>query len=141
MTHFEQSFKQSFRGLDTSLQETRQFLTAVLAEIGWNDREIDLQLAVGEVTQNIIRYGFNGGDVSGVMSIVFDYQDNVLTATITDNAAPVDTSTWGMKAEERRPDEGGYGLAIIKEIADEFDVQPLENGNVTRLVFSSQSKG
>ena len=130
-------FEQSFIGLDTSLQESRQFVSSVLAEIDWSDREIDLQLAIGEVTQNIIRYAFKGGDAQGLMTVAFDFRDQVLTCTITDNAPPVDPSNWMAKAEKRRPDEGGYGLTIISAIADEYEVKPLTDGNQSRLVFSS----
>ena len=136
-----QRFEKQFIGLDTSLKESRQFVSSVLAEIGWSDHEIDLQLAIGEVTQNVIRYGFKGGDENGVMTLAFDYSDQGLICTITDNAPPVDPKDWHDKAEKRRPDEGGYGLSIISEIADEYQIIPLIDGNSSRLVFAPQKNG
>ena len=134
-------FEQQFNGLDTSLKESRLFVSSVLADIGWQDREIDLQLAIGEVTQNVIRYGFNGGDEHGVMTISFDFADESLICVITDNAPPVDPKDWHAKAEQRRPDEGGYGLTIIQEIADDYQFNPLEDGNSSRLVFLAAKDG
>ena len=136
-----QHFEKNFVGLDTSLRDSREFVSHVLATIDWADREIDLQLAIGEVTQNIIRYGFKGGDDNGVMTINFDYNGQELICEILDNAPPVDPKNWMENAEKRRPDEGGYGLTIISTIADDYQVTALEKGNRARLVFSPQSSG
>lgn len=132
MAHFEKSFT----AVSTSLEDSRRFIKSVLDELNLSHREIDLQLAIGEVTQNVIRHGFKGGDENGVMTVKIDADQDRLICVIEDNAEPADSSDWVEKAEARRPDEGGYGLSIIHAIADEYKITPDKDGNTFRLVFS-----
>ena len=134
------SFSQSFSGVPASLQVSRKFINAVLSEMGWLDREIDLQLAIGEVTQNVIRYGFQGGREDGKMTISITIDEERMVCDITDDAPASNPDDWMIKAEARRPDEGGYGLSIIQAIAEEYSVHPNENGNLSHLVFSRLTK-
>lgn len=134
------SYSQSFPGIPASLEESRNFVNTILQEMGWADREIDLQLAIGEVTQNVIRYGFNGGDENGVLTIDIEIDDHELKCSIRDNAPPSNPDDWMIKAEARRPDEGGYGLSIIDAIASEYRVEPSQDGNCSYLVFTRAPK-
>ncbi|MCE2518106.1 MAG: ATP-binding protein [Alphaproteobacteria bacterium] len=126
------NYSQSFTGVPSSLEETRVFINKILKEMNWTDREIDLQLAIGEVTQNVVRYGFKGGDPDGVFTLDIEIDDKVLTCAISDNAPPSNPDDWMIKAEARRPDEGGYGLSIIDAIADQYTVTPGDTGNISR---------
>ena len=137
MTHFENFFT----GVDTSLPKTRRFVSQVLSEINWRDQEIDIQLAVGEVIQNTIRYGFQGGRDNGIITLVFDLEEGRLSCKIIDNALKANPSDWREKAAKRRPDEGGYGLTIISAIADDYQVIPKGDGNMVCLVFSKTERG
>lgn len=134
------TYSQSFTGVPASLEETRVFISTILTEMNWIDREIDLQLAIGEVTQNVVRYGFKGGDDKGVFTLDVEIDDDCLRCSIRDNAPPSNPDDWMIRAEARRPDEGGYGLSIIDAIADEYTVTPGEAGNLSYLVFSRTAK-
>ena len=133
------SFSRQFGGMPVVLEDSRRFLNEVLADIGWSAREIDLQLAIGEVMQNVIRYGFEGGREDGVITMSFEFDGQTLVCDVTDNAPPSNPENWMLNAEKRRPDEGGYGLSIIDAIADTYDVFPGEDGNRSHLVFSGQA--
>ena len=134
------SFSQSFSGVPASLGLSRAFINDVLTEMGWLDREIDLQLAIGEVTQNVIRYGFQGGREDGEMTINITIDADKMICDIADNAPASNPDDWMVKAEARRPDEGGYGLSIIQAVAEEYSVHPSESGNVSHLVFTRLAK-
>jgi len=134
------SFSRQFGGMPKVLEESRQFLGEVIADIGWQDREIDLQLAIGEVMQNVIRYGFEGGRADGEITMALSFDGTLLTCNVSDNAPPSNPDEWMLNAEKRRPDEGGYGLSIIDAIADSYEVFPGEDGNTSKIVFSKQGK-
>ena len=133
------SFEKQFQGMPKDLEDSRRFLSKVLKEIGWTHREIDLQLAIGEVMQNVVRYGFDGGRKDGIITMSFEFDGECLTCSVKDNAPPSNPDEWMLKAEERRPDEGGYGLSIIDAIAEKYEVIPGDNGNISRLTFRDQS--
>lgn len=133
-----QSFEQHFKGIAKELEESRRFLSMVLKEIGWQHREIDLQLAIGEVMQNVVRYGFDGGREDGTVTMSIEFDGTQLICTVKDNAPPSNPDEWMLKAEERRPDEGGYGLSIIDAIAERYEVIPGDKGNISRLTFRDQ---
>ncbi len=128
-------FEQSFVGIAASLDHSREFVRLVLSDIGWQDREIDLQLAIGEVMQNTIRHGFKGGTDLGVINITITYYQGQMVCEIADNAARSRPTEWAAMARRRRPDEGGYGLSIIEALCDDYTVIPDDSGNVSRLTF------
>ena len=134
------SFSRQFGGMPKVLEESRQFLSEVIADIGWQDREIDLQLAIGEVMQNVIRYGFEGGRGDGEITMALSFDGTFLTCNVSDNAPPSNPDEWMLNAEKRRPDEGGYGLSIIDAIAVSYEVFPGDDGNTSKLVFSKQGE-
>ena len=136
-----QQFSRQFGGMPADLELSRRYLNEVLTQIGWAAREIDLQLAIGEVMQNVVRYGFEGGREDGVITMSFTFDGIKLTCAISDNAPPSNPEEWMPNAEKRRPDEGGYGLSIIEAIADSYDVTPGADGNTSYLVFSDTAAG
>jgi anti-sigma regulatory factor (Ser/Thr protein kinase) len=133
-------FSETFTGVPASLESSRRFIHNILDEMGWADREIDLQLAIGEVTQNIIRYGFQVMDPGNQFTIEIHIDATVMRCVIRDNAPLSNPDDWLTRAKLRRPDQGGYGLSIIDAIADEYTIDPSRNGNVSCLMFSRESK-
>lgn len=139
-------FEKTFGGMPSDLEESRRYLSFVLGEIGWSAREIDLQLAIGEVMQNVVRYGFNGGSADGTITMRFEFDGTSLICEVKDNAPPSNPDEWMLKAEERRPDEGGYGLSIIEAIAKKYEVFPGSHadgvsggeGNISKMTFVDQ---
>lgn len=120
-----------------ALPKSRTFIRQTLKSLSLEQREMDIQLALGEVMQNIIRYGFEGGNEAGEVTIFMGMVDGELECHFEDNGNPSNPETWLGNAAKRRPTEGGYGLSIIEAIARLYEVEPLENGNRSRLVFSA----
>ena len=144
VTGIQQSRKETSRRrgctLDASidaLSKSRAFVDSSLKAFGWQDRSIDIQLAIGEVMQNIIRHGFDGGKDTGKISMDMGFVDDDLECIITDTAPASDPENWLVRGKQRRPDEGGHGLNIINEIAASYDVDPGEGNNRSRLVFAA----
>ena len=133
-------FSRQFGGQPEALKESRDFLNEVLAQIGWQDRGIDLQLAIGEVMQNVIRYGFEGGRDDGIITIDFQFEGSTLICFIRDNAPASNPEEWMLKAAARRPNDGGHGIRIIEAIADSYEVIPGEDGNTSKMVFSDKTE-
>lgn len=116
-----------------SLSQVRQDISVLLQQAGWQDRQMDISLAIGEVLQNIIRYGFAGGSNEGHIQIELSLSNDRLSFVITDNAPPSDPSGW--VTTHRPPEDGGLGLNLIDALADEVRYTMLSAGNQAELSF------
>lgn len=117
-----------------SLSQVREDINAFLEKAGWQSKQMDVSLALGEVLQNIIRYGFAGGSNDGSISIDISASSTALKMVVTDNAPPSDPETW--VTTHRPPEEGGLGLNLIRALASKVEFSMLEKGNQVELVFS-----
>ena len=92
----------------------------------------DLKLALTEAVSNSIRHAYDGGD--GYVEVAYELTGTTLGIEVVDDGAGFDP---------RRPPvlegdeltEGGLGIAIIRTIADEFEIesQPGERGSRIRF--------
>lgn len=130
-----------FAGTVASLAESRAFIRQFLCDIGWHAHEVDIQLAIGEVMQNIIRHGFGGGDAKGQIDIYLGLYGEAIECVIADNAPPSSPKTWRDKARNRNHIEGGRGQKIIEALASSYQAQSTPKGNKTRLVFCGFLRG
>ena len=93
----------------------------------------DLKLALTEACSNSVRHAYGGG--GGLVEILYDLRPDRLVIEVTDSGE-------GFALEEReRPDgyelaEGGLGIAIIRSIADEFELSSREDGRGSRIRFA-----
>ena len=91
----------------------------------------DLKLAITEACSNAVRHAYpNGG---GVVEILYDLQADRLVIEVADDGA-------GFELQDGLDDsgdlsEGGLGIAIIRSIADEFEIDSPGNGRGSRLRF------
>ena len=115
------------------LSQVREDVNTCLEAAGWEGRQMDVSLALGEVLQNIIRYGFEGGSNEGAICIDFTATTDELTLVITDNAPPSDPDLW--VTTHRPPEEGGMGLNLIKALASDVQFSMREDGNQAELKF------
>ena len=90
----------------------------------------DLKLAVTEACTNSVRhaYGSNGGTVD----IVYELHDDRLVVEVSDDGHGFDPDE---VAEADELAEGGLGIAIIRALADEFEVGDRADGRGSRLRF------
>jgi serine/threonine-protein kinase RsbW len=91
----------------------------------------DLKLALTEACSNSVRHAYRDGD--GRVEIVYDLQPDRLAIEVTDDGAGFEPL--GVRSAEGELSEGGLGIAIIRAIADEFELGAKPNGPGSRLRF------
>lgn len=108
-----------------------------LRHSNWDYLRTDIIIAIGEVLQNIIRYGFGMApgpnacfwiSVSGTL--------HHLQITIEDNAPPSDPKSW--RRHHRCAHEGGHGINLISGVVERAIFTPLADGNRVQLWFKRQ---
>ena len=92
----------------------------------------DLKLALTEACTNSVRHAYEEGR-TGVVEILYQLEPDRLVVEIIDEGA-------GFKPDEVEPEgngdlsEGGLGIAIIRAVADEVEIDQRETGG-SRLRF------
>ena len=122
-----------FSAMPEQLSAARNCIRGFLVANGWADKELDVNIAAGEIMQNIIRYGFAGGHPDGQFSIEMSIDETMLEMVFVDTAPPSDPSGWS--AEHRSAEEGGHGLVMVRAIAETVSFEMLADGNKAALSF------
>jgi serine/threonine-protein kinase RsbW len=93
----------------------------------------DLKLAVTEACSNSVRHAYRDGR-EGAVQVLYELHPDRLVVEVCDDGEgfPVDHEL-PVTAESLA--EGGLGIAIIRELADELEVGPGESGKGSRLRF------
>jgi len=100
----------------------------------------DLKLAITEATSNSVRHAYSDG--SGTVEVVYDLQPDRLVIEVSDDGEGFDYDREPAAADlEDELTEGGLGIAIIKTIADEFEVGQGPDGRGSRLRFVKRLEG
>ena len=105
---------------------------AQLREIG-DDTLADLKLALTEAVSNSVRHAY-GEQGEGHVDITYELHPDRLGIQVVDNGNgfdPDETPTF----EGAELSEGGLGIAIIRSIADEFELQSQHGSRGSRLRF------
>ena len=92
----------------------------------------DLKLALTEACSNSVRHAYDAAE-AGVVEIVYDLRPDRLVIEVTDEGTGFDPDHAAAAAEDLS--EGGLGIAIIRAIADEFELGPRNGGRGSRLRF------
>jgi serine/threonine-protein kinase RsbW len=93
----------------------------------------DLKLAVTEACSNSVRHAYRDGR-EGYVDVVYELHSDRLVVEVRDDGegfpaeSPGGTSGVGLA-------EGGLGIAIIRELADELELGPGASGKGSRLRF------
>jgi serine/threonine-protein kinase RsbW len=93
----------------------------------------DLKLAVTEACSNSVRHAYRDGR-EGAVQVVYELYPDRLVVEVCDDGE-------GFTAADRAPfadgslNEGGLGIAIIRELADELEFGPRTSGKGSRLRF------
>ena len=96
---------------------------------------LSIEIAVGEILQNIIRYAYVG---AGPVTLRVSDLDEALAITVFDRAPPSDPNDWLAK---KLPIDGGLGLEVIKNAADAYSFRPLPEGNRASIYFFPNQSG
>ncbi|HLX31314.1 MAG TPA: ATP-binding protein [Gaiellaceae bacterium] len=119
----------------------RLALSGLAAIASLSDEELaDLKLALTEAVSNSVRHAYADG--SGFVSISYELSGRALGVEVVDDGAGFDPERPpALEGEELT--EGGLGIAIIRTIADEFEIhsQPGERGSRLRFVKRLQRAG
>jgi serine/threonine-protein kinase RsbW len=91
----------------------------------------DLKLALTEACSNSVRHAY--GDQEGSVEILYELHEDRLVIEVLDDGAGFETHETEQEADELS--EGGLGIAIIRAIADEFEVGERSGGTGSRLRF------
>jgi serine/threonine-protein kinase RsbW len=108
-----------------------------LAEIASLTEEqlADLKLALTEAVSNSVRHAYPDG--SGFVSIAYEVSGRALAIEVVDDGAGFDPQR-PPPLEGEELTEGGLGIAIIRTIADEFEIQSQPGSRGSRLRFVKQ---
>jgi len=97
------------------------------------DEELaDLKLALTEAVSNSVRHAYPGG--SGFVSIAYELSARTLGIEVVDDGAGFDPDR-PPPLEGDELSEGGLGIAIIRTIADELEIQSRPGERGSRLSF------
>ena len=94
----------------------------------------DLKLALTEAASNSVRHAYTGDEHAGVVEISYELLPDRLVIEVTDEGEGFDPAEERGAPEELS--EGGLGIAIIRAIADEFEIGPSNDGRGSRLRFA-----
>ena len=90
----------------------------------------DLKLALTEACSNSVRHAYADGE--GAVEILYELHDDRLAIKVIDDGAGFEPRGGGTADDLV---EGGLGIAIIRAIADEFELGPRNGGRGSRLRF------
>jgi serine/threonine-protein kinase RsbW len=89
----------------------------------------DLKLAITEAASNSVRHAY--GDGSGVVEVVFRLDDHRIEVEVVDAGTGFEVGSGNGEPEDLA--EGGLGIAIIRSIADEFELRSDHGGSRLRF--------
>ena len=94
----------------------------------------DLKLAITEAASNSVRHAYTGANGGGVVEVVYRLAAGRLEVEVADDGAGFDLEPRDGQGDELS--EGGLGIAIIRAVADEFDLSSDAAGS--RLRFAKR---
>jgi serine/threonine-protein kinase RsbW len=92
----------------------------------------DLKLAVTEACSNSVRHAYSDGR-EGSVEVVYELHPDRLVVEVTDDGEGFAIGQSAPAGESLS--EGGLGIAIIRELADELEFGSRESGKGSRLRF------
>jgi serine/threonine-protein kinase RsbW len=92
----------------------------------------DLKLAVTEACSNSVRHAYRDGR-EGSVDIVYELHPDRLVVEVADDGDGF--AAVGERSDDGTLNEGGLGIAIIRELADELELGPRSEGHGSRLRF------
>jgi serine/threonine-protein kinase RsbW len=92
----------------------------------------DIKLALTEACSNSVRHAYNGAD--GVVEILYELYSDRLVVEVVDDGPGFEPGE-ALGDDEAQLAEGGLGIAIIRALADELEIDAAGGGRGSRLRF------
>jgi serine/threonine-protein kinase RsbW len=130
------SYTKSYAAVADSLSLAREDALLFLQKQGvvMGSSVTDIEIALGELLQNIVRHGFAGGDVDQTFTIELTQVGHLLYLSVKDSAKPLHDI--GFLDNEFQPSEhGGMGLGIIKKLVNKYSINAVIDGNLHLLEY------
>jgi serine/threonine-protein kinase RsbW len=93
----------------------------------------DLKLAITEAASNSVRHAYPEQE-GGFVDVCYELHSDRLAIEVADNGSGFNPSADADDGEDALS-EGGLGIAIIRAIADEFEIGSRADGTGSRLRF------
>jgi serine/threonine-protein kinase RsbW len=93
----------------------------------------DLKLAVTEACSNSVRHAYRDGR-QGAVQVIYELHADRLVVEVRDEGQGFTTGD-ELPMTDGSLNEGGLGIAIIRELADELELGPGVSGKGSRLRF------
>ncbi len=101
-----------------------------------DDAMAELKLALTEAVSNSVRHAYGpGGD--GHVEVTYDLRPDELAIEVLDDGEGFDPEE-GPSFEGEELFEGGLGIAIIRSVADEFEIESAPGKRGSRLRFAKR---
>ena len=111
----------------------RLALTALAREHGLDDDTLaDLKLALTESCTNSVRHAYPESD--GAVEILYELQFDRITIEVRDEGPGFTPPERRLAIADDELAEGGLGIAIIRALADEFELVDADGGSRLRFV-------
>ena len=101
-----------------------------------DDTMADLKLALTEAVSNSVRHAYGAG-AGGSVEVVYQLQPDRVDISVVDDGEGFDPDE-APSFDDAELSEGGLGIAIIKTIADEFEIRSRPGERGSRLRFSKK---
>ena len=101
-----------------------------------DDTMADLKLALTEAVSNSVRHAY-GEDGDGHVDVTYELRPDAIRIQVLDDGEGFDPDE-SPSFEGEELSEGGLGIAIIKTIADEFQLESSIGARGSRLRFVKQ---
>lgn len=120
-----------------SISQAREDVIQALVRAGGISKQnlIDLEIALGELLQNVVRHEVCTSAISR-FSIELAFLGANLHINVTDGCEPLQDLSF-LTAYRSASEIGGMGLNLIKKIASTYSIYPLSNGNRHELIFNN----
>lgn len=112
----------------------RLALAGIAREVAMSETALaDLKLAVTEACGNVVRHAYP--TAPGAVRIRFEATEGSIEILVEDDGAGSSAAAWNGRPDRPVPPEEGMGLAIIRAVVDEFEVDSRGDaaGTVVRM--------
>lgn len=95
----------------------------------------DLKLALTEAVSNSVRHAY--GEAGGFVEVAYELTGHALAIEVVDDGAGFDPDR-PPELEGEELSEGGLGIAIIRTVADDFEIESEAGARGSRLRFAKK---